>query len=416
MQNKLRAKFPQITMLDGQNISYLDSAATAQKPESVIKAIEQFYKVENFPARRSIYRQAEAISSKIEDIRDQISKFLGADQKHQIVFTSGGTESINLVCRSINWPKEEHKTTILTTAVEHNSNLAPWVCLAQEKSANLKVISLPERGFFKFEDFSEFLNPTVKILALTIDSNVIGPVWEPGFTELKKLIERAQSLNILVLLDACQAIAHSKINVAQLNPDFMVFSGHKIGGPTGIGILCIKKNLAESMNPSKVGGGNLAEIDEDKIEFVKSPYKFEAGSLPTAQIIGLGEAINFLQTMDLPEKAKDLNTNLCGQIIDFLDNFGEVKILGNKDFIRKHGHLVSFSVDNIHCHDLAWILGQKGVLLRAGDHCAKLIHRQFNLQDSLRISFFVYSDQSDVERFKKAFIETINFFKGANNV
>lgn len=412
MPKGLRSKFPLITALDRQGKAYLDSAATAQKPKSVIKAIELFYKTENFPARRSIYSPASSISAKIEEIRDLISKFLNATKKHQIIFTSGGTESINLVAKTL--PKNDinkGKNVILTTAAEHNSNFAPWVMRSKAYSMDLKLIPFPDRGFFKAIDFEPFLDDSVALLAITMDSNVVGPVWEPGFQELKKLIQSAKRLGTLVLLDACQAIIHSQINISELGADFLVFSGHKIGGPTGIGVLCIENEIAEKMDPFKVGGGNISELDLKTLQFLKSPYKFEAGSLPTAQIVGLGQAIKFFQSEGLPDSFSDTSAKLCAQIIDFLNQFEDVTILGNPEFIKKNGHMVSFVVAGIHSHDFAWSLGEQGVFVRAGDQCAKMLHDQLKQIHSLRISLFAYSNQTDIERFKKAFVKTLNFFK-----
>lgn len=412
MPKSLRSKFPLIKLLDKEGKTFLDSAATAQKPKSVINSIEKFYKIENFPARRSIYPSASEISEKIEEIRAQISKFINANKTHKIVFTSGGTDSINLVAKSL--PKNNQtpdKNVILTTSAEHNSNFAPWIARSQSDDTNLKVVPFPERGFFKASDFEPFLDESVKIIAVTMDSNVVGPVWEPGFLELKKLINLAKSFGILVLLDACQAIVHHKIDIEQLNADFLVFSGHKIGGPTGIGILCIENEIAENMDPFKVGGGNILDLDQKTLKLMKAPHKFEAGSLPVAQIIGLGQAISFFQKHNLPESFSKTGAKLCGQIIDFLNQFHEISILGNPDFIKKHGHVVSFAVKNLHSHDIAWSLGEQGVFVRAGDHCAKMLHSQFKQSHSLRVSFFAYSNALDIERFKKALTKTLQFFK-----
>lgn len=412
--NKERKNFPLIMRLEQDNCTYLDSAATAQKPKTLINAVKLFYEKDNFPVQRSIYKLAEQTNKKIENVRVKIADFLGCQGAFHVIFTASATDSITLVAKSIKKNRQDFGKNAVITAAEHNSNVAPWLDLTPKFFKDVKIIPFPTRGFFKAQDFFEILNFETKILALSMDSNVVGPVWKDDFAELKLLIKKAHEFGIFVLLDASQAVAHSKLNLYELNADFLVFSGHKIGGPTGIGILCTKKNIAEWLHPLRLGGGNLKiykkENSQQEIHFTNLPQKLEAGTLPTAQIIGLGKAIEYLGFINNEENPRP-EPELCKALIDFLNQFPEVKFLGNSEFIANNGHIVSFVVEGIHAHDIAWYLDQHKVMVRAGDHCANLLHQQLNYAASVRVSFFIYNNLRDVENFKQAFVATLNFFK-----
>lgn len=406
----IRTHFPMIADLEAKNQVYLDSAATAQKPEVVIKAVGDFYRFGNFPVRRSVYRQAEVLTAKVEKVRDQICQFLGAGDGYKVVFTASATDSINLVARSFAKNGRLKGGRVVVTAAEHHSNFAPWAHLAPEFSSGVKVVPFPERGFFKSDDFDQFLEGT-KLFALTLDSNVIGPVWEQGFEQLKNLIKKAHQKGVQVLLDATQAVAHTRLDLKSLDADFVVFSGHKMAGPNGVGVLCAKHNAAETLAPIRMGGGNLERVSSDEVNFLPPPHGLEAGTLPVAQIIGLSEAIKYLDEHVLGQELLKHEAELCAKALECISQIPDVTILGNPDFIAKSGHVVSFSVHGIHPHDLAWSLGEQGVLVRAGDHCAKQIHKEFKVPSSIRVSFFVYNNLADVEKLCEALKSTIEFFR-----
>lgn len=414
LSHNKRENFTLIIKLKQDNYTYLDSAATAQKPKTVIEAVKIFYEQENFPVQRSIYELAEQTSKQIENVRIKIADFLGCQKAFHIIFTASATDAINLVAKSIKKNRQDFGKNAVITAAEHNSNVAPWLDLSPEFFKDVKIIPFPARGFFEAQDFFEILNFETKILSLSMDSNVVGPVWTDNFVELKLLIKKAHEFGILVLLDASQAVAHSKLNLYELDADFLVFSGHKIGGPTGVGILCTKKVSAEWLHPLRLGGGNLkiykTENSQQEIHFTNLPQKLEAGTLPTAQIIGLGKAIKYLDFINKEENPRP-EPELCKMIIEFLNQFPAVSILGNSELIAKNGHIVSFVVAGIHAHDIAWCLDQHKVMVRAGDHCANLLHQQLNYAASIRVSFFIYNNLDDVENFKQAFVATLNFFK-----
>jgi cysteine desulfurase/selenocysteine lyase len=412
-----RELFSLIKGLEKQGQVYLDSAATAQKPNAVIKGIEDFYLQANFPVNRSVYPQAEMATLKVATIRAKITEFFNAQQEFIAIFTASATDGINLVAKSIiSNPADWGKKVVLSTA-EHHSNFAPWLQLAGDFYGKILAVPFPARGFFRAADFEPFLDKETKILTVTMDSNVVGPVWELGFLELSKLVKLAHQAGALVLLDASQAVAHCKIDLEKIGADFLVFSAHKIAGPTGVGVLLVKKSSAEWLWPLRLGGGNLQTFDGKTVKFLDLPHRLEAGTLPVAQIVGLGLAIDFLaQHLFAPGINFCVQeAALCKDLIHFLQQFTQVKILGNPEFIAAHGHMVSFAVEGVHVHDIAWTLGQRGVMVRAGDHCARPLHLELGVTSSIRVSFFAYNNQADVEKFKTEFTTTLQFFEQFSN-
>lgn len=410
LHSGVREFFPLVMSLQQQNLIYLDSAATAQKPQAVIDAMAQFYAQNNFPVQRSGYGHAIQATNSIEAVRNKVANFLNATENFEVIFTASATDSINLVAKSIVKHPEDWQKNVVISQAEHHSNIAPWVDLTPNFLQAVKIVPFPARGFFKAKDFQTLIDTKTLILAITLDSNVVGPVWESGFEELKKLIEMAHLRGAKVLLDASQAVAHAKIDLQNLNADFLVFSGHKIGGPSGIGILCANKSATAWLWPLRIGGGNVAEITAQEIAMRDLPHRLEGGTLPAAEIVGLGQAIDFLEDY-LAKNKQTIITALCREVVDFLQTFPQVKILSNPNFIAEHGHLVSFSVAGIHAHDIAWSLNEQGILLRAGDHCAKPLHAALGVDASVRVSFFMYNNLEDVERFKQAFSSTLKFFE-----
>ncbi len=411
MAERVRVHFPLILELERQGKTYLDSAATSQKPYSVINAIDGFYRKENFPVRRSVYFQAEKITSKVETVRAKIADFLGVKDSRGVVFVASATDAINLVSKSYLWSGLLAGKKILLTSAEHHSNFAPWVELVPRFASGVKVVEFPARGYFEFADFEPVLDKDIGVVAVTLDSNVVGPVWDEDFDELKKLINRAHSVGARVLVDATQAVAHCRLNFDELGVDFLVFSGHKIAGPTGVGVLCVKTDAFEVLNPLRVGGGSVAAISSNQLKLQPFPHRLESGTMPIAQIIGLGKAVEFLQSeiLGLPQRMHE--AALCKDIVEFLSSFKKIRILGNPSVISERGHLVSFAVEGIHAHDIAWSLGQLGVFARAGDHCAKPLHEQLGMFSSVRVSLFAFNTAYDISRFKDAFFKTLNFFK-----
>jgi cysteine desulfurase / selenocysteine lyase len=413
LRNKfLRNKFPFFSSQnsDGLNMAYLDSAATAQKPEEVINFITDFYSNKNASVHRGIYELAENVSNEFESVRGKVAKFINTKFSEEIIFNSGTTAGINFIADA--WGRNEigPGDNILITQAEHHSNLLPWQRLAKRTGATLSFIPINNKTFLL--DFDESLiTKNTKLVAITHSSNVLDYVWKEG--DLERLIKKAHSVGAKVLLDGAQSVAHQKVDLQKLDVDFFVFSSHKIAGPTGAGVLFIKKELHNQVEPYQVGGGMVqsVSISGDSV-WLKAPNKFEAGTPPIAQVIGLGKAIDFFESNINFDDLKNHEAKLCSELIDFLSNQDGVKILGNKETLSEKGHVVSCELSDVHAHDMAAKLGESGVAVRAGNHCAQPLHDALGVGASLRISFFCYNTMDDVIKFKDAFLQAKKFFLG----
>jgi cysteine desulfurase/selenocysteine lyase len=376
---------------------YLDSAATSHKPSQVIKAMVDFYTHDNANVHRGVHGMGETATELYEDAREKVRSFINASSSSEIIFTSGTTEGINFV--SDTWGRAQIKKDdeIVITIAEHHSNFLPWQRLANETGSTLKVISINKKTFQLDADFEKCITQKTKLIAVTMDSNVLGPIWQNGIADIKKLINRAHEVGAKVLLDAAQFVAHDKLDVRDLNADFVVFSAHKMCGPTGIGVLYIKKELHDEVPPYRVGGSMVYSASLDGSTWDVSPHKFEAGTPPIAQAIGLGAAIDFLNKLSY-EDLKKHESSLCKRFIEGLEKIDGVGIIGNKERICKEGHLVSFTIDGIHPHDMASLLGERGTMLRAGHHCTQPLHNSLGIDSSLRASLYLYNTQEDIDR------------------
>ena len=384
------------------NLVYLDSTATSLKPKIVIDKIREYYEEYSANVFRGIYPMSEKATVEFEETRTIISQFINANNSNEIIFTRNATESLNLLAYSLGRKIIESDDEIVTTIMEHHSNFVPWQVLAGEVGAIFKVIDIDEEGNLNLEfriQNSELLKQIItkktKILALTYVSNVLGTI-----NPVKEIIKEAKKINpeIIVIIDAAQAVPHLKIDVQDLVADFIVFSSHKMLGPTGVGILWGKEKLLKEMYPFMYGGDMIDEVYIDRSTYKDPPHKFEAGTPAIGEIISFKEAIKFLAKIGM-ENIRKHEKKLTDFAIDrLIDTFGQsIKIYGPKN-IEDRGGIISFSFGKFHPHDIAQILADEGICVRAGHHCAMPLHTRLNVPATVRASFYIYNDEKDVEK------------------
>jgi cysteine desulfurase / selenocysteine lyase len=390
--NKLRSDFPILQQkVNQQPLCYLDNAATTQKPQQVLDAMMHFYQTSNANIYRGAHTFAEQATALYEQARQKAAQFIGAHNSSEIIFTRGTTESINFVAST--WANKHIKSgdEILATELEHHANLLPWQHVAQQKGVELKFIPVLTDGTLDLSTLDRLLTKKTKLVAITQVSNAIGT-----HNPVKKIIDAAHSVGAKVLIDAAQSVPHQATNVQELNCDFLAFSGHKMLGPTGIGVLYIKKELHEEIPPYIYGGGMVTTVGWQQAEWLPAPQKFEAGTPPIAQAIGLGAAIDYLAAHINFDTLQAYEARLATQLIDGLSAMPQVKILGSTKELKK-GHLVSFILNGIHAHDAAAYCDSKGISLRAGHHCAQPLAKKLGYYASLRASFYFYNTIQEVD-------------------
>jgi cysteine desulfurase/selenocysteine lyase len=391
---QLHKDFPILSQkIDNNPLIYFDNAATTQKPQSVIDALVHFYTTCNANIYRGIHTLAEAATQLYEDARTKVALFIGAFPE-EIIFTSGTTEGINFIAST--WA-EQHINAgdeIVITQLEHHANLLPWQQLVKKKGAMLRCIPVLQDGTLDMSLLDDIITHKTKLVAVVHVSNAVGT-----HNDIIVIANRAHSVGARILIDAAQSIAHQKIDVTQLNCDFLVFSGHKLMAPTGIGVLFIKKELHDQMPPYRFGGGMVEHADFLHATWRKAPQKFEAGTPAIAQAIGLGAAIDYINKNINFSDLVQHEARLCAQLIDGLLAFPEITLLGPLSQLKQNGHLVSFFVKNIHSHDVAAFLNSRGIAVRAGHHCAQPFATALGYDSSVRVSFYFYNTQEEVEYF-----------------
>lgn len=379
-----------------KSLVYLDSAATSQKPQSVIDALVDFYTTTNANIHRGLYDIAENATAQYEAARQTVARFFNAADPCEIIFTKGTTEGINFIAQS--WALQHLKTgdTILLSDVEHHANLLPWQWVAEKTGATLSFISYdPSTGYLR--DPLSYLTPAIKLVAIAGDSNVVGQIWEDD--QLAAFIKAAHGYGAKVLIDAAQSVMHRKIDIQALDTDFLVCSGHKMFGPTGVGVLYIKKALHDHTLPYQRGGSMIHSAAYYSATWAPAPAKFEAGTPPIADVIGLAHAINYITTNIDFDDVHTHEATLCRLLIEGLEELPGFKIAGNSGHLKKNGYLVSFAIDGVHQHDLAAYLGQHGIAVRVGHFCAQPFVGLLGFDGLLRVSFSVYNTTDDVTTF-----------------
>lgn len=387
---KIREDFPILSRtFDGRPLVYLDSAATSQKPQQVIDAVSDFYAHHNANAHRGIYTLGEEATERFEGARAAIARFLGAPSPDTIVFTKGVTESINLVASSWGRANLREGDEVLITEMEHHSNIVPWQMITAQTGATLRYIPLTDDGLLDLSQLGSLLTERTKVLGVTGMSNALGTI-----TPLRQLIDAAHAVGAAVVVDAAQLAPHHAIDVQALDTDFLAFSGHKMLGPTASGGLFGKAELLEAMPPFMGGGEMIHEVFHDHSTYKAAPHKFEAGTMQIAQQVGLGAAVAYLEGLGM-DAVRAHEEEITRYALDRLIDAGAT-VYGPKD-ASVRGGAVSFWFKDVHPHDLATIVNEQGIAIRAGHHCAQLVMRRYDVAATARASFYVYNTKEEVD-------------------
>jgi len=388
----IREDFPLLHQtVGGKPLVYLDSAATSQKPRVVIDALTHYYCEYNANVHRGIYRIAEEATARYEESRSKIAAFLGAARPEEIVFTRGTTEAINLVAGTWGRSRVGAGDEILLTEMEHHSNIVPWQLLAAEKGARLRYIPVTDEGRLELGALDRLLTDRTKIVSVTHQSNVLGTV-----NPIRMVADRAHAAGAHIVVDAAQSVPHQAVDVGALGADFVAFSGHKMLGPTGSGGLWARYDLLEAMPPYHGGGEMIMLVGLDHSTYKDPPHKFEAGTPNIADSIVLGVAVDYLRGIGLgaiAEHERDLTAYALARLLQIPG----LTIIGPKEAVDRGG-AVSFTMDVVHPHDIAQVLDQEGIAVRAGHHCAQPLHRRFGIPASARASVHLYNTREDVDR------------------
>lgn len=376
------------------DLVYLDSAATALKPRSVIKAEQEYLEQYSANVGRGLYPLAEIATEKFEAVREKVARFIGATDSEEIIFTAGATASINLALGLIT-KNVDQTDNIVVTEMEHHSNYLPWKELARKNNATFKIVPLTEEGSLDLDTFKNSIDKHTKVVAFSAVSNVLGTI--NPVSEMVAIVRNINSETI-ILVDAAQAIAHAPVWVSEWGADFVAFSAHKMFGPTGVGVLYGKKTLLETLHPVIFGGGMVLDACRAETLYKNSPHRFEAGTLNIGGTIALGAAIEYIENAGLRNIRSHERALTEYALKRLKEVFGEkISILGPKD-TRTHSGIIAFSFDGIHPHDIAHLLGEQNICVRAGEHCAAPLHRRLNLTATTRISLSLHNNEKDIEK------------------
>jgi cysteine desulfurase/selenocysteine lyase len=400
---KIRNDFPILHQkVHGKPLVYLDNAATTQKPQVVIDTLINYYSSVNSNVHRGVHYLSETATKEYEASRKIIQNFINAKSTEEIIFTRGTTESINLIASSYGRTNLKEGDEILISTMEHHSNIVPWQILCEEKNAKLKVIPISDEGEILYDEFIKLLNERTKVVSIVHVSNSLGTI-----NPIKKIIQKAHSLNIPVVIDGAQSVQHLKVNVQELDCDFFAFSGHKIYGPTGIGILYAKKEFLEKMPPYQGGGDMILSVSFEKTIYNHLPYKFEAGTPNIAGAIGLGTAIKYVENIGIGSIAS-YEQELLKYATDAVSEIKELKIIGTA---KEKASVLSFVLDNIHPHDVGTFLDMDGVAIRTGHHCTEPVMKRYNVPATSRASFAFYNIKEEIDVFIKSAKNVVKMFK-----
>lgn len=398
----VRGYFPILEQkVNGHPLVYLDSGATSQKPIQVIEALDQFYKEYNSNVHRGVHTLGNLATDAYEGAREKVREFIGAKSVQEIIFARGNTTALNIIATSYARARFGAGDEIVITQMEHHANLIPWQQVAKATGATLKYIPLQPDGTITLEDIRATITDKTKLVALAHVSNVLGCV-----NPIKKTVEIAHSVGAVVVVDGAQSVPHMKVDVVELGVDFYTFSGHKMLGPTGIGVLYGKKELLEQMEPVEYGGEMIDVVDLYDSTWTELPYKFEAGTPMIAEAIGLAAAIDFLNEIGMDVIAEH-DHQLAQYAYEQISNIPGVTIYGSKE---NRTSLVTFNIEGVHAHDTATILDSKGIAVRAGHHCAQPLMRYFGVPATARASFYLYNTKADVDALVKGIIEAKEYF------
>ena len=386
---EVRLDFPILhQQVYGHQLVYLDNAATSQKPRAVIDAISHYYERGNANIHRGVHFLSEHATEEHEAARRIVQRFLNAADKREVIFVRSATEGINLVAQTYGRKHVGVGDEVLITAMEHHSNIVPWQMLCEEKDAKLRVVPINDRGELQMEELPKLLSKRTKLLAVTHVSNALGTI-----TPLRKIIEIAHSHGVPVVVDGAQAVPHLKVDVQALDCDFYVFSGHKVYGPTGIGVLYGKRTLLEAMPPYQGGGDMIRSVTFEKTLYNDLPYKFEAGTPNIAGAIGLGAAIDYINHLGI-DKIAAHEHDLLTYATESLSAIPDIRIIGTA---AEKAAVISFIIEGIHPHDIGTILDREGIAIRTGHHCAQPVMQRFHIPATARASFALYNTRAEVD-------------------
>jgi cysteine desulfurase / selenocysteine lyase len=400
---KIKTEFPIFKQkIKGKPLVYLDSANSSQKPQVVIKKISNFYETEYSNVGRSVHSLAVKATNRYEETRDKVKNYFNAKHREEIVFTKGATEAINLVASSYGEQFITSGDEIIVTELEHHSNYVPWDFIRKKKNAIIKFASVNKNGEVEIDEIKKLITNKTKMIAITHLSNVTGAI-----TPLKKIVDLAKTKKIPVLVDGTQGAPHLKIDMQELGCDFYAVSCHKMYGPNGLGILYGKKKWLDSFPPYQGGGGMINEVKKDKVTYAETPVKFEAGTGQTAEVVGFSESIDFINNIGIKNILEHEN-NIMEYGIEKLKKDNSINIIGDP---KERGSVISFTINGIHPHDIATILDEDGVAIRAGHHCCQILHDKLGLAATARASLGIYNTKEDMDILCQAIENCKKIFK-----
>jgi len=400
---RIRSDFPILgTRVRGRPLVYLDNAATTQKPTVVIERLVEYYTHENANIHRGVHALSERATSAFEGARDTVRRFLNAASPHEIIFTRGATESINLVASSLGRQLLRPGDEVLITAMEHHSNIVPWQLICEATGARLRVAPINDQGEVIWERFEEMLGPATRIVSVVHVSNSLGTV-----NPVRRMVQAGHSAGAVVLVDGAQAVSHMPVDVRDLGCDFYVFSGHKVFGPTGIGVLYGKEALLDAMPPYQGGGDMIRSVTFEKTLFNALPYKFEAGTPHIAGAIGLAAAIDYVEAIGRDNIAQ-YERDLLEYATHLLEEIPEVQIIGKA---AHKAAVLSFIIDGVHPHDVGTILDDEGIAIRTGHHCTQPVMDRYGIPATARASFALYNTREEVDALAAGVRKVIEVFR-----
>jgi cysteine desulfurase / selenocysteine lyase len=404
---RIRADFPILkrVLRGNKRLVYLDNAATTQKPLFVIDTISNYYKNNNSNIHRGVYQLSEEATLEYESTREKVRKFINARSEEEIIFTRNTTEAINLVAYSWGTKNIGRDNSILISEIEHHSNIVPWQLLARKYHCKLEYVSVDEDGYLNLSEYHELLNRNrVRLVSISQMSNVLGTIMP-----INKIIRIAHERGIPVLVDAAQSVPHMKVDVQEMNCDFMAFSAHKMLGPTGVGVLYVKKEILKGMQPFLGGGDMIKDVDKYHTYYNDLPYKFEAGTPNIAGVVGFGASIDYLNNIGM-SAIRTHELGLIGYAMKRMKDIQGITIYGPLESSAKGG-VISFNLGDIHPHDLATIMDDRGIAIRSGHHCAQVLMRKLKVSATSRVSFYIYNTKEEIDLFVQALRDARRLFK-----
>lgn len=404
--NEIRKDFPILSrIINGKPLVYFDNAATTQKPFSVIKAISDYYSSYNANIHRAVYQIAEEATNAYEKTRDKVCKFINAHSREEIIFTRNATEAINLVAYSWGRKVIGKGDTIILSELEHHSNIVPWQMLCKEKKAKIEYLNVDNNGNLDLGKLESCIQQNnVKLISLSHMSNALGNI-----IPIESMIKYAHSFGIPFFVDGAQSVPHIRTDVTDLDCEFLAFSGHKMLGPTGVGVLYAKKEILECMNPFIGGGDMIKEVHKYETTYNDLPYKYEGGTPNIADVIGFSHALDYLNKIGM-DNIRRHELDLTKYALESLSSLKGMKLYGD-DNLSRRGGIISFNLGDIHPHDLATILNDDGIAIRSGHHCAQILMEKLDLSATSRASFYIYNTQEEINIFINALGKAIKLFR-----